>query len=148
MHKRRVKGVKNTVEAREIVGDVDGRTCVLIDDMIDTGGTIVRRGRAAHGHGAPPRCYAVATHGVLSGPAIDRLKNSVITKVVVTNTLPLPPEKQIDKIEVLSVAGDPRRRHRRRLRGHVGERDLRRRQPDLIGGPPDAAGSHRAAVGR
>jgi ribose-phosphate pyrophosphokinase len=48
--------------------------------------------------------YAAATHGVLSGPAIDRLKNSVITKVVVTDTLPLPPEKQIDKIEVLSVA--------------------------------------------
>ena len=51
VHKRRVKGVKNTVEARDVVGDVDGRTCVLIDDMIDTAGTIVRRRRAAHGAG-------------------------------------------------------------------------------------------------
>ena len=97
--------MKNTVEAREVVGDVDGRTCVLIDDMIDTGGTIVRRRRAAQGTRAPPRSTPLATHGVFSGPAIDRLKNSVICKVVITNTLPLPPEKQLDKIEVLSVAG-------------------------------------------
>ena len=90
----------------------------------------------------------MATHGVFSGPAIDRLKNSVITKVVVTNTLPLPPEKQIDKIEVLSVAGDHRRRHRRRVRGHLGQRDLRRRQPDLTAGPSQPADSHAAAAGR
>jgi len=103
VHKRRVKGAKNTVEAKEVVGNVAGRTCVLIDDMIDTGGTLVAAAEQLIEQGASQVC-AAATHGVLSGPAIDRLKNSVISKVVVTNTLPLPPEKQIDKIEVLSVA--------------------------------------------
>ncbi len=104
VHKRRVKGAKNTVEARDVVGEVDGRTCVLIDDMIDTGGTIVAAAEQLMDHGATS-VYVACTHGVFSGPAIDRLKNSVIAKVVTTNTLPLPPEKQIDKIEVLSVAG-------------------------------------------
>ena len=88
-----------------MVGEVDGRVCVLIDDMIDTGRP--RSCAAAEqliDHGAT-EVHAVATHGVFSGPAIDRIKNSVISKVMVTNTLPLPPEKQIDKIEVLSVAG-------------------------------------------
>jgi ribose-phosphate pyrophosphokinase len=103
VHKRRVKGVKNMVEAVEIVGDVDGRTCVIIDDMIDTGGTICAAAEQLKEKGAAD-IYALATHGVLSGPAIDRFKNSVISKVIVTNTLPLPSEKQIDKIEVLSVA--------------------------------------------
>jgi ribose-phosphate pyrophosphokinase len=103
VHKRRVKGVKNTVEAVEIVGDVDGRTCVIIDDMIDTGGTICAAAEQLKERGAAD-IFALATHGVLSGPAIDRFKNSVISKVVVTNTLQLPSEKQIDKIEVLSVA--------------------------------------------
>ncbi len=103
VHKRRVKGVKNTVEAMEIAGEVDGRACVLIDDMIDTGGTLVAAADQLAARGAA-EIYAAATHGVLSGPAIDRIKNSAITKVVVTNTLPLPPEKQIDKIEVLSIA--------------------------------------------
>ena len=86
--------------------------------MIDTGGTIVAAAEQLVEHGAAT-VYAATTHGVFSGPAVDRLKNSVIEKVVVTNTLPLPPEKQIDKIEVLSVGTDHRRRHRRRLRGHV-----------------------------
>ena len=104
VHKRRVKGVKNSVEAKEIVGEVDGRTCVLIDDMIDTGGTIVAAADQLKAHGASD-IYAACTHGVFSGPAIDRLKNSVISKVVTTNTVPLPPEKQLDKIEVLSIAG-------------------------------------------
>ena len=103
VHKRRVKGAKNMVEAKEVVGNVAGRTCVLIDDMIDTGGTLVAAAEQLIEQGASKVC-AAATHGVLSGPAIDRLKNSVISKVVVTNTLPLPPDKQIDKIEVLSVA--------------------------------------------
>jgi ribose-phosphate pyrophosphokinase len=104
VHKRRPKGQKNAVEARDVVGEVDGRTCVLIDDMIDTASTLCAAAEQLIDHGAT-QVYAAATHGVFSGPAIDRLKNSVISKVVVTNTLPLPSEKQIDKIEVLSVAG-------------------------------------------
>jgi ribose-phosphate pyrophosphokinase len=104
VHKRRVRGVKNEVEARDVVGDVDGRVCVLIDDMIDTASTIVAGAELLSEKGAT-EVHVAATHGVFSGPAIDRLKNAPISKVVVTNTLPLPPEKQIDKIEVLSVAG-------------------------------------------
>jgi ribose-phosphate pyrophosphokinase len=103
VHKRRVKGQKHAVEAKEVVGEVEGRTCVLIDDMIDTAGTLCAAADVLVERGAG-EVYAAATHGVLSGPAIDRIKNSVITKVVITNTLPLPPEKQIDKIEVLSIA--------------------------------------------
>jgi ribose-phosphate pyrophosphokinase len=104
VHKRRVKGEKNMVEAKEVVGEVVGRTCVLIDDMIDTGGTLVAAAEQLKERGAA-RVFAAATHGVLSGPAIERIANSVLEKVVITNTLPLPPEKQIDKIEVLSAAG-------------------------------------------
>ncbi|MEX0768034.1 MAG: ribose-phosphate diphosphokinase [Microthrixaceae bacterium] len=104
VHKRRVRGEKNTVEAKEVVGEVAGRTCVLIDDMIDTAGTICAAAEQLVERGATA-VYCAATHGVFSGPAIDRLKNSVIEKVVITNTLPLPPEKRIDKIEVLSAAG-------------------------------------------
>ena len=103
VHKRRVKGQKNTVEARDVVGEVEGRICVLIDDMIDTGGTIVAAAEQLAERGAS-RIYACTTHGVFSDPAIDRIKNSVIEKVAMTNTLPLPSEKQCDKIEVLSVA--------------------------------------------
>jgi ribose-phosphate pyrophosphokinase len=103
VHKRRVRGAKNTVEAKEVVGEVEGRTCVLIDDMIDTAGTIVAAAEQLAERGAAS-VHAACTHGVFSGPAIDRIKNSVLEKIVITNTLPLPPEKQLDKIEVLSAA--------------------------------------------
>ncbi|MDP9389299.1 MAG: ribose-phosphate diphosphokinase [Actinomycetota bacterium] len=101
IHKKRAHGV---VEAREVIGDVAGRRCVLIDDMIDTAGTIVAAAEILDHRGAS-EVWAMATHAVLSDPAVDRLKNSAIGRVVVTNTLPVPPEKQIDKLEVLSVAG-------------------------------------------
>ena len=104
VHKRRVKGAKNQVEAKDVVGEVEGRTCVLIDDMIDTAGTIVAAAEQLTERGARA-VYCAATHGVFSGPAIDRLKNAPIEKVVITNTLPLPSEKHLDKIEVLSAAG-------------------------------------------
>lgn len=104
VHKRRIRGVKNAVEAKDVVGEVEGRTCVLIDDMIDTGSTLVAAADQLAERGAAA-VYAAATHGMFSGPAIDRIKNSALQRVVVTNTLPLPPEKQIDKIEVLSAAG-------------------------------------------
>ena len=103
IYKRRPKGTTNVAEAREVMGDVKGRLCILNDDMIDSGGTIVSAADVLMARGAK-EVWAMATHAVLSGPAIDRLKNSVITRVVLTNTLPLPPEKQIDKIEVLSIA--------------------------------------------
>ncbi len=103
IYKRRPKGTTNVAEAKEVMGDVDGRLCVLTDDMIDSGGTICSAAEVLLARGAK-EVWAMATHAVLSGPAIDRLKNSVITRVVVTNTLPLSPEKQIDKIEVLSIA--------------------------------------------
>ena len=104
VHKRRTKGVKNSVEALDVVGEVDGRTCVLIDDMIDTAGTIVAAADQLRDKGAS-EVVAACTHGVFSGPAIDRIKNSSISQLFVTNTLPIPPDCQIDKIEVLSVAG-------------------------------------------
>lgn len=104
VHKRRVRGVTNAVEAKDVVGEVEGRVCVLIDDMIDTGGTLVAAAEQLAERGARA-VYAAATHGVLSGPAIERINASVLEKVVITNTLPLPIEKQSPKIEVLSAAG-------------------------------------------
>ena len=104
VHKRRIRGVKNAVEAKDVVGEVEGRVCVLIDDMIDTGGTLVAAAEQLAERGARA-VYAAATHGVLSGPAIERINASVLEKVVITNTLPLPIEKQSPKIEVLSAAG-------------------------------------------
>jgi len=98
--KRRSRG---RVESLGVMGDVAGRHCVLIDDMIDTAGTVVAAADALLDHGAAD-VWVMATHAVLSDPAVDRLKNSAITRVVVTDTLPLAPEKRIDKLEVLSVA--------------------------------------------
>jgi ribose-phosphate pyrophosphokinase len=103
VYKRRRKDVANVVEAREVIGDVRGRQCVIVDDMIDTASTLCAAADILVERGAT-EVWAMATHGVLSDPAIDRLKNSAIERVVITNTLPLPAEKQIDKIEVLSVA--------------------------------------------
>jgi len=103
IYKRRPKGSTNVAEAKEVIGEVEGRLCILTDDMIDSGATICSAADILLARGAT-EVWAMATHGVLSGPAIDRLKNSPIARVVLTNTLPLPPEKQLDSIEVLSVA--------------------------------------------
>ncbi|HEV7931998.1 MAG TPA: ribose-phosphate diphosphokinase [Actinomadura sp.] len=103
IHKRRDPEVANQVKVFEVVGQVEGRTCVIVDDMIDTGGTIVKAADALFEQGAA-RVIATATHGVLSGPAVDRLKNSRISEVVLTNTLPISEEKQFDKLTVLSIA--------------------------------------------
>ena len=88
LHKRRSRTEAHKVEMREVVGEVEDRVCVLIDDMIDTAGTIVQGAEVLMASGAA-RVTAAATHGIFSGPAIDRLKNAPIGEVVVTNTLPL-----------------------------------------------------------
>jgi ribose-phosphate pyrophosphokinase len=82
---------------------VHGRMCVLVDDMIDTGGTIVKAAEALMADGAAG-VIIVATHAILSDPAVDRLKNCPATEVVVTNTLPLAPEREFDKLTTLSIA--------------------------------------------
>jgi ribose-phosphate pyrophosphokinase len=103
VHKLRPKIGPNSVVAMDVVGDVEGRRCVIIDDMIDTAGTICAAAEILTDHGAT-EVWAMATHGVLSDPAIDRLKNAPINRVVITNTVPLASDRRIDKIEVLSVA--------------------------------------------
>ena len=93
------------VRALGVIGeDVSGRVCVLVDDQVNTAGTICAAADQLAAHGAT-EIYVVATHGIFADPAIDRIKNSAITKVIVTDTVPLEPGCQIDKIEVLSVAG-------------------------------------------
>src|SRR5205807_1277302 len=103
VHKRRPKEAPGQVQARDVVGAVEGRRCIVVDDMIDTAGTVCAAADLLVAAGAT-EVWAMATHGVLSDPATDRLKNSCISRVVITNTLPLPPERLIDKLEVLSVA--------------------------------------------
>jgi len=104
LHKRRSREVAHQVEVREVVGEVAGRHCVMIDDIIDTAGTIVKGAEVLVANGAE-RVTAAATHGIFSGPAIDRLKNAPLAEIVVTNTVPVPEEKRFDKIVVLSIAG-------------------------------------------
>jgi ribose-phosphate pyrophosphokinase len=101
IYKRRARGKVNVVEARDVMGDVEGRPCALIDDMIDTAGTICAAAEILFERGASD-VIALATHGVLSDPALERLEASPISKLVVTNTLPQP--RLLQKMEVLSVA--------------------------------------------
>lgn len=103
VHKRRDPNIANEVTVHEVVGDVEGRVCVLVDDMIDTGGTICAAAEALFANGAED-VIVTATHGVLSGPAADRLKNSKVSEFVFTDTLPTPGQTELDKITVLSMA--------------------------------------------
>ena len=94
----------NVSEVMNIVGAVEGRDCVIIDDMVDTAGTLTNAAKALTERGAR-RVYAAATHGVLSGPAIERIQNSVLEEGVLTDTIPLPEAaKGVEKFKVLSVA--------------------------------------------
>ena len=103
IHKRRDPDVPNQVKVFEVVGDVRGRTCVVVDDMIDTGGTIVKAAETLFDEGAAEVIVA-ATHGILSEPARDRLQESRITSVIVTDTLPIPESAKFPKLTVLSIA--------------------------------------------
>jgi ribose-phosphate pyrophosphokinase len=103
IHKRRDPSVPNQVKVHEVVGQVEGRTCLLVDDMIDTAGTIVQAAEALRDNGAAEVIVA-ATHAILSGPAVDRLKNSRISEVIVTNTLPISGERRFPQLTVLSIA--------------------------------------------
>ena len=103
LHKRRRPDQRNVSETLEVVGDVRGRRCVLVDDMIDTAGTITGGAEVLMEFGAE-EVYACATHGILSDPAIDRIKNAPLKEVVLTNTLPIPQDRRIDSITVLSIA--------------------------------------------
>jgi ribose-phosphate pyrophosphokinase len=103
IHKTRDITKANEAKANRVVGSVQDRTCILVDDMIDTGGTIVKAAEALMDAGAAD-VVIVATHAILSGPAVDRLKNCRASEVIVTNTLPVPTEHQFDKLTTLSIA--------------------------------------------
>lgn len=103
VHKTRDLSVPNKAESKTVVGDIKGRTCVLIDDMIDTGGTIAGAVRVLKENGAKDVIIA-ATHPVFSGPAVERLSQCGAREVVVTNTLPVPEEHQFENLTVLSIA--------------------------------------------
>ena len=103
IHKRRDPNVPNEAKVLEVVGDVKDRICVVVDDMIDTGGTIVKASEALFENGAAD-VIVTATHGVLSPPAVQRLQDSPIREVVVTDTLPIAPENRFPKLTVLPIA--------------------------------------------
>ncbi|GAB3136945.1 ribose-phosphate diphosphokinase [Marisediminicola antarctica] len=103
IHKRRDPRVHNQVEVREIVGEVEGRTCLIVDDMIDTGRTIAKAAEALKAQGAT-RVIVAATHAVFSPPARELLQSEFIDSVVVTDTLPIPEEKRFPTLTVLPIA--------------------------------------------
>ncbi|MGA1700593.1 MAG: ribose-phosphate diphosphokinase, partial [Candidatus Nanopelagicales bacterium] len=103
IHKRRDPDTPNEVRVFEVVGDVRDRVCIVVDDMIDTGGTIVKAADTLFENGAAEVIVA-ATHAILSEPAAQRLQDSRISEVVVTNTLPIPDERRFEKLTVLSIA--------------------------------------------
>lgn len=103
IHKRRDPLVPNQVSVHDIVGDVKDKWCIVVDDMIDTGGTIAKAAEALKANGA--RGVTIAcTHAIFSGNATEHLSQDFIDQVVVTDTLPIPPEKRFDKLTVLSIA--------------------------------------------
>jgi len=94
----------NASEVMNVVGEVKGKTCLLMDDMVDTGGTLANAVRALCDRGAKA-VYAMASHALLSGPAVERLSAVPLEELVVTNTIDVPPERRFDKLRILSVAG-------------------------------------------
>ena len=100
---KRREGNDDRAIASTVIGDVKGKTAVVFDDEVDTAGSMIETANVLKEYGAK-EIYAGCTHGVLSGPAVERIKNSPFKELVITNTIPLPKEKQIDKIKVLSGA--------------------------------------------
>ena len=103
LYKRRSRKEAHKIEEMAVVGEVDGRPCVLVDDMVDTAGTVAKGAQALAAQGAGP-IFAAATHPILSGKARQSLEESQIEQVVVTNTVPIPEERYFDKLKVLSIA--------------------------------------------
>ena len=103
LYKRRSRKEAHKIEEMAVVGEVNGRPCILVDDMIDTAGTVAKGAVALAQQGAGP-IYAAATHPVLSGKAVQNLEEAPISEVVVTNTMPIPEEKRFGKLKVLSIA--------------------------------------------
>ena len=93
----------NQAEVNHLIGDLEGMDVLIIDDMIDTAGTTVNASKAAMEKGAVS-VTAIATHGVLSGPAIERLKNSPIANFIITDTILIPNEKKLDNMKIVTVA--------------------------------------------
>ena len=94
----------NVSEVMNIIGDVRGKKAIIVDDMIDTAGTLCNGAQAILEKGGASEVYACATHGVLSGPALERIEQSCIKELVLLDTIPIPPEKMLDKVTMLSVA--------------------------------------------
>ena len=145
IHKSRNIDRPNETVANRVVGDVKGRMCVLVDDMIDTGGTITKAAEALMADGAAGVVIA-ATHAILSEPAVDRLKNCPVQEVVVTNTLPMTPDREFDKLTQLSIAPLVARAIREVFEdgsvtsmfdGHASSYPSR--EPDLVGPQADPA---------
>jgi len=103
MYKRRSRHEAHKIEEMAVVGDVEGRACILVDDMIDTAGTVAKGAAALQQQGAGP-IFTAATHPVLSGKAVQLLEEAPIQEVIVTNSMPIPEEKQFGKLKVLSIA--------------------------------------------
>ena len=168
IHKTRDINRPNEVVANRVVGEIKGRVCVLVDDMIDTAGTITKAADALMDQGAAGVIIA-ATHAILSGPAVDRLKACKVEEVIVTNTLPIPDDRRFDKLDgplhrAARLDGDPGG-----LRGRLGHEPLRRQglsarhparrgrmppgprsrrhTPFVRGGGPQASGGPAGAVG-
>ena len=125
IHKTRDPLVPNQVKSNRVVGDVRGKTCILTDDMIDTGGTIAGAVKLLHEDGASDVIIA-ATHGVLSDPAPQRLADCGAREVIVTNTLPIGEDKQFPQLTVLVHRAAAGQHHSRGIRKRFGDRPFRR----------------------
>ncbi len=146
IHKTRDPNVPNEVSANGVVGDVDGRTCVLVDDMIDTGGTIAKAAEALFDAGAADVVVA-ATHAVLSGPAVDRLKNSRISEVIVTDTLPIADGPAVRQAHGAVHRAAARAGHPRGVRRRLGHQPVRRQRLTGSRSPAAIAVLHPGAFG-